>query len=57
MSGKTVEPEALVEEQTTTEEPTGSETDPSPEDDGFPFESAEFGVGGFLPHLDEQADG
>ena len=57
MSGKTVEPEALVEEQTTAETLSGSETDPSADDDGFPFESAEFGVGGFLPHLDEQADG
>ncbi len=57
MSGKTVRPQALVEGQTAAEEPAGSKTDPSPDDDGFPFESAEFGVGGFLPHLDGPADG
>ena len=55
MSGKTVEPQALVEEQTTAEAP--AETDPDPDAYDLPFESAEFGVGGFLPHLDEQSDG
>ena len=30
--------------------------DPPGVEDEFPFESSEFGVGGFLPHLD-QADG
>ncbi len=56
MSGKTVRPPALVEEQTTAEAPAGSQSDPNPDAYDLPFESAEFGVGGFLPHLDEPAD-
>jgi hypothetical protein len=55
MSGKPISPGSLVEEQTTAETSAGIEADPNAEADEFPFESAEFGVGGFLPHLDGEA--
>lgn len=32
-------------------------TGPAPTGQEFPFESPEFGVGGFFPHLDAPTDG
>lgn len=69
MSTKTTGPNP-VDEQSTPQVPNPSAvdaapgaptepdpTEPAPTGDGLPFECAEFGVEGFLPHLDAASDG
>jgi len=61
MSTKTAGPKVPVDELSTAEIPAGAASDvvtePAPAGDGLPFECAEFGVEGFLPHLDAASDG
>ena len=61
MSSQTVSPNVHVDDPPTTETPAEVaarvEIDPAPSSDELPFESPEFGVGGFLPHLDDPTDG
>ena len=57
MSTKTRGPEAPVDERSTAEMPAEPGTEPAPTGDGLPFECAEFGVEGFLPHLDAASEG
>ncbi len=57
MSTKTTGPEVPVDERSTAEIPSEAGTDSGPTGDGLPFECAEFGVAGFLPHLDAASDG
>ena len=64
MSTKTTGPNP-VDELSTAEVPTpaaavaapGDPTEPAAPGDGLPFECAEFGVEGFLPHLGAASDG
>ena len=56
MSTKTISPEVPVDERSTAETPTDPVTDPASVGEGLPFESPEFGLGGFLPHLDAATD-
>ena len=64
MSTKTTGPNP-VDELSTAEVPTPAAADAAPDaatetaapGDGLPFECAEFGVEGFLPHLDVASDG
>jgi hypothetical protein len=56
MSTKTTGSNVSVDEPSTAP-PTELGTDPAPTGDDLPFESPEFGVGGFLPHLDAATDG
>ncbi len=57
MSTKTSGPQAPVDERSTAELTPEAGTEPVPSGDGLPFECAEFGVEGFLPHLDAASDG
>ena len=57
MSTKTTSSNVSVDEPSTAEAPAEVGTDPAPTGDDLPFESPEFGVGGFLPHLDAATDG
>ncbi len=55
MSTYTTSPSVPVDEETIVE--TSAETYPGPTGDDLPFESPEFGVGQFFPHLDAPTDG
>jgi hypothetical protein len=57
MSTKTTGPEVPVDERSTAETRAEAGSEPAPTGDGLPFECAEFGVEGFLPHLDAASDG
>lgn len=57
MSSNTTTPDVPVDEPSTAEAPAEAGTDSAPTGDELPFESAEFGVGGFLPHLEAHTDG
>ncbi len=57
MSTKTIGPEAEVDQWPTAEITAEAGAEPLPTGDGLPFECAEFGVEGFLPHLDAASDG
>jgi hypothetical protein len=57
MSTKTTGPEVPVDERSTAETRAEAGSEPVPTGDGLPFECAEFGVEGFLPHLDAASDG
>ena len=57
MSTKTTGPEVPVDERSTAELPAEARTEQVPAGDDLPFECAEFGVEGFLPHLDAASDG
>lgn len=53
MSTESSTPDVPVDESTDiTTRADSTALDPQGTDDEFPFESSEFGVGGFLPHLD-----
>ncbi|MCA1781420.1 MAG: hypothetical protein ABR500_06005 [Dermatophilaceae bacterium] len=59
MSSKPTSPEVLVDAPSTaTHVPTPADvwTEPTSPGDAPPFESPEFGVGGFFPHVDEPAE-
>ena len=56
MSSQTASPDVPVDEPSTTESPADAGTDPAVPEDDLPFESPEFGVEGFLPHLDAAGD-
>ena len=61
MSSQTISPNVPVDDPPTPVTPAAvaaaTEVDPTPSSDELPFESPEFGVGGFLPHLDDPTDG
>ena len=57
MSSTTTTADVLVDEPSTAETPAEGWADPAPTGDELPFESPEFGVGGFFPHLDASTDG
>ena len=56
MSTTTTGPKAPVDERSTAETRAEAGPEPAPSGDGLPFECAEFGVEGFLPHLDADSD-
>jgi hypothetical protein len=56
MSTTTTGSPAPVDERSTAQMPPEAGTDPVPSGDGLPFECAEFGVEGFLPHLDAASE-
>jgi hypothetical protein len=57
MSTTTNGRETPVDERSTAETRAEAGSDPVPTGDGLPFECAEFGVEGFLPHLDAASEG
>ena len=57
MSSQTTSPDVPVDEPSTVESPADAGAEPAPTGDDLPFESPEFGVGGFLPHLDTADNG
>lgn len=60
MSTKTANPDVFVDEPSTVDTPAAPAdpgTDPSPIGEELAFESPEFGVGHFFPHLDAPTDG
>ena len=60
MSNQTTSPEVPVDEPSTAQTPpdaTDAASDQAPTDDSLPFESPEFGVGGFFPHLEAPTHG
>lgn len=58
MSTETSTPDVTVDEPIKTATRADSTAlDPPGTGDAFPFESSEFGVGGFLPHLDPAEGG
>ena len=56
MSSTTSSPEAPVDARSTSEQPLEAGTSPPLTCDTLPFESPEFGVGGFFPQLDTPTD-
>ena len=56
MTSTTTNPAVPVDEPSTLEVPADGGIDPVPPGDDLPFESPEFGVEGFLPHLDAASD-
>ena len=52
MSSKTTSPAGPVDEPSVVGRAAEAGTDPDPIGDELPFESPEFGVGGFFPRLD-----
>ena len=60
MSSQTTTPAVPVDEPyavETSTTPPGAGPEPAVNGDEPPFESPEFGVGGFFPHLDAESDG
>jgi hypothetical protein len=57
MSTKTTTPDVPVDEPSTAETLAELEPGAAPTGDEPPFESPEFGVGGFFPHLEAATDG
>ena len=56
MSSQTASPDVPVDESPAPEPPADAGSDPTSAGDDLPFESPEFGVEGFLPHLDAAGD-
>ncbi len=59
MNSQIATPDVPVDAPSTAQTPTEAQagTGPAPIGEEFPFESPEFGVGGFFPHLDAPTDG
>lgn len=57
MSSTTITADVPVDEPSTAETPADGWADSAPAGDELPFESPEFGVGGFFPHLDASTHG
>jgi len=57
MSTKTSSPDVFIDEPSTVDAPADPGTDPALIGEDLAFESPEFGVGQFFPHLDAPTDG
>ncbi len=57
MSTRTSSPDVFIDEPSTVDAPADPGTDPALIGEDLAFESPEFGVGQFFPHLDAPTDG